>query len=129
MASRCVGSGCFALDSMLPGNVHRRIDLRMRMRMRMRRLKWYETLALAGAVLIGVSAAECGDSGGSDFKRALPDGVVTSNTKADPSCDTCVQRKVCVKPDVGGGNACSEGWLPEQVSGCTRGKHWPNCRR
>lgn len=99
----------------------------------MRRLKWYESLALAGAVIIGVSAAECGDGsgggGGGGFQKSLPDGVVTSNTKADPSCDTCLQRTICVKPDVGGGNACSSGWLPDQVNGCTKGKHWPNCRR
>lgn len=71
----------------------------------------------------------CPNDGGGNFPEPLTDGVVTSNTKADPSCETCVQRKICVKPDVGGGNPCSSGWLPDQVSGCTKGKHWPNCRR
>jgi hypothetical protein len=94
----------------------------------MRRLKWYESLALAGAVIIGVSAADCSEGTGG-VGDDLPDGVVTSNTKADPGCDTCLQRKICVKPDVGGGNACSSGWLPDDVKKCTKGKHWPNCRR
>lgn len=98
--------------------------------MRKLKLRWYEHGAVVGALMIAVSILACpGDDGSGNFPEPLPDGVVTSNTKADPSCGTCVQRKICVKPDVGVGNPCSSGWLPDQVKGCTKDAHWPNCRR
>jgi hypothetical protein len=92
----------------------------------MTRWHWFTSF---GALVVLVGVFECGGTGTSGGDQDLPDGTVTSNTKADPSCGTCVQRKICVKPAVGGGNPCSSGWLPDDVTNCVKGAAWPACKR
>jgi hypothetical protein len=71
--------------------------------MKMRRLKWYETLGIAGAVLIGVTGAECKAGESQNYQACKKAG-------GDTKSGTCVKPGFRCDGEEGSGGGYHHDW-------------------
>ena len=71
--------------------------------MRFRKPKWWESLAIAGAVLIGLSAAECKTGGGTNYDACKKAG-------GDTKSGTCVKPGFRCDGEEGSGGGYHNDW-------------------